>query len=123
MFNKIMDDVEDILLNHKDRKLLKYIEENGLHIKDDRVNSSEFKAIDSYGMLLTYEDKRFPNENVDEDSHLKYNAYKTCPDVEKYWRYFRSHRKNRIISFLGKIVLGVIGGCAGGLVALLLPQH
>ncbi len=113
-----MEDVEKIILNRQEERLLRYIENYHLWVKDSRADSKEFQTIDSYQMLDYCHDKQFPFEyltdsNGEPTTIAEYNAYMTAKDVWKYWRYAKRKRKEESRGFRRDLIIGIVSYLAG----------
>lgn len=89
-----MTDFEKIYLSRKELKLLKRIHNKGIWQRDPRVNSEEFKALRSYGMLDICTKETFP-PNLDEYGNHDQNAFCTVLSVSRYFIYLKNKRKDR----------------------------
>ena len=93
-----MVEIEKIRLTKKERKLLKYIENNGISKLDERVQTKAFLAIKSYGLLDERLSDRFPAAPKDEYGN----------EVSRYWIYRRSHFWHEFRDWLA-LVIAVLG--------------
>lgn len=113
-----MEDVEKILLNAPETRLLKYIQKHQMWNQDERVQTQEFKRLEFYRMLEDYTDERFPILYSDGIPIPEPNAYRTVFEVEHYFRYQKEKRKAERKGFRRDLILGIIGCLAGGIVTL-----
>lgn len=105
-----MQDVEKIFLGPKERKLLKYIENHGLWVGDRRVESPEFHVLESYGLVISYLDRRFDIEYVEGTDLPEDNAYKANPNTAQYWRYTEKKDQESREEFKKDVFLLIVGG-------------
>ncbi len=118
-----MEDVAKIILNRQEERLLRYIGNYHLWVKDQRVGSKEFQTLDSYMMLDYCYDKRFPFEylkdsNGEPTTIAECNAYQSGKDVWKYWRYAKRKKKEESRGFRRDLIIGIVSYLAGAVVTL-----
>lgn len=86
-----MVDVEKIHLTKKERQLLCYIEKYKISANDPKIDTPEFKALKSYGMLSECIDAHFPSVPLDEYKNERANVFCVHQNVSRYWIYHKSH--------------------------------
>ena len=103
-----MDEIEKIRLTKKERKLLKYIENNGISKLDDQTQTRAFLALKAYGLLDESLSDRYPPTPKDEYGNDTRNAYFAKQEVSRYWIYRRSHFWHEFRDWLA-LVIAVLG--------------
>ena len=103
-----MIEIEKIRLTKKERKLLKYIENNGISKLDERTQTRAFLALKSYGLLDEILSDKFPATPKDEYGNDTRNAYFAKQEVSRYWIFRRSHLWHEFRDWLA-LVIAVLG--------------